>query len=82
MKIWQLQEAKAKLSELIKSVLQIGPQGISVRGVFEIVVMSRKEYEKMKSKPQNLVDFINQSPLKNLDLDLCRDKSRGREINL
>jgi prevent-host-death family protein len=39
---WQLQTAKAKLSELLRAVREHGPQIISVRGEEEFVV-SRKQ---------------------------------------
>ena len=38
MGIWQLQTAKAKLSELLRAVRDEGPQTISVRGKEEYVV--------------------------------------------
>ena len=81
-KIWQLQEAKAKLSELIQIVLKSGPQGISIRGIFEIVVMSKKDYDKLKNKPENLAEFISKSPLKGANIKLSRDKSPIRSIDL
>lgn len=39
MATWQLQTAKAKLSELLRAVREEGPQVISVRGKEEFVVM-------------------------------------------
>jgi prevent-host-death family protein len=41
MSVWQLQTAKAKLSEFLRAVREHGPQTISVRGKEEYVV-SRK----------------------------------------
>ncbi len=38
MSVWQLQTAKAKLSELLRAVREHGPQTISVRGKEEFVV--------------------------------------------
>ncbi|MFM8316679.1 MAG: type II toxin-antitoxin system Phd/YefM family antitoxin [Deltaproteobacteria bacterium] len=40
MKTWQMQEAKAKFSELIKNVVNKEPQLISVRGKPTVVVIS------------------------------------------
>jgi len=51
MATWQLQAAKAKLSELLRAVREEGPQTISVRGQEEFVVM-RKGGEPMKRAPQ------------------------------
>jgi prevent-host-death family protein len=46
MATWQLQTAKAKLSELLRAVRDEGPQVISVRGKEEYVVMARSEVDK------------------------------------
>jgi prevent-host-death family protein len=79
MSTWQLQEAKAHFSELIRACTQKGPQMVSVHGVEQAVVLSKREYEHLKGKKLNFVEFINQSPLKGLDIDLERDQSLGRE---
>jgi prevent-host-death family protein len=46
---WQLQTAKAKLSELLRAVRDEGPQTITVRGKEEYVVM-RKADEQTESR--------------------------------
>ncbi|MBN8608022.1 MAG: type II toxin-antitoxin system prevent-host-death family antitoxin [Caulobacterales bacterium] len=48
---WQLQTAKAKLSELLRAVREEGPQTISVRGHEEFVIM-RKEDAPVKRPPK------------------------------
>jgi prevent-host-death family protein len=40
---WQVQTAKAKLSELLRAVRDEGPQTISVRGREEFVVMRKED---------------------------------------
>jgi prevent-host-death family protein len=45
MATWQLQTAKAKLSELLRAVREDGPQTISVRGKEEFVVSVKVESE-------------------------------------
>ena len=44
MKTWQLQAAKAKLSELLRAVRDEGPQTISVRGQEEYVVVHKADF--------------------------------------
>jgi antitoxin Phd len=51
MATWQLQTAKAKLSELLRAVRDQGPQVISVRGKEEYVVMARSEADR-RSAPK------------------------------
>jgi len=43
MATWQLQTAKAKLSELLRAVRDEGPQTITVRGKEEYVVMRKED---------------------------------------
>jgi prevent-host-death family protein len=79
---WQMQEAKAKLSELIKLTVNKGPQGISVRGKKACVLLSRKEYERLTGQKPDFLTFIASSPIKGTDLNLERDKSPPRNIDL
>jgi antitoxin Phd len=81
-KTWQLQEAKAHLSELVKKAQKHGPQYISVRGNPAVVVISEFEYKSLITPSISLVDFFRQSPLVGLHLDLSRDKSLNRDIDL
>lgn len=82
MKVWQLQEAKAKLSKLVKQVINSGPQGISLRGVLEVVLMSRKDYQKITGQKSSFVKFMKSSPLRGLSIDTQRNKSKPRDITL
>ena len=43
MRTWQLQDAKAHLSELVKKAEKEGPQGITVHGHATAVVISSNE---------------------------------------
>ncbi len=82
MRRWQLQEAKARLSEVVKSARE-APQEISVRGEPAAVVLSIAEYERLKKRKQlSLYEFLRRSPLVGADLDLERDKSPARDIEL
>ncbi len=81
MRRWQLQEAKARLSEVVKSARE-GPQEISVRGEPAAVVLSIEEYERLRKKKLSLAEFVRRSRLVGVDLDLERDKSPARDIDL
>ena len=82
MKQWQLQEAKARLSELVRSATKDGPQEITVRGKPEVVVISASEYERLKKRKPRFVEFMRSSPLNGVELDLTRNKSPMREAGL
>lgn len=69
--VWQLQEAKSKLSEVVDRAIEEGPQVITRRGVETAVVISFKEYQKFKPPSVKLSEFFRTSPLG--ELDLTRD---------
>lgn len=79
---WALQDAKARLSELVKKAQKQGPQYISVHGDPAVVVISEKEYKSLIIHPMPLVEFFRKSPLVGLHLDLSRDKSSNRDVDL
>lgn len=82
MRDWQLQEAKGRLSALVREAKLHGPQAITVRGQREVVVLSRKDYEKLRGPKPSFVEFMRKSPLVGVDLNLRRDKSPGRDVEL
>jgi prevent-host-death family protein len=55
---WQLQEAKARLSEVVRRAQGEGPQHVSVRGEPAAVVLSEQEYRQLTSKRPSIVDHI------------------------
>lgn len=79
---WPLQDAKAHLSELVRKAQKQGPQYISVRGDPAVVVISQKEYKALTTPTISIVQFFRTSPLVGLQIDLSRDKSPNRDINL
>jgi prevent-host-death family protein len=82
MKTWQLQDAKAHLSELVKKASSGAPQEITLRGRPTVVVLSTQQYKKLKKPKQKLASFLRQSPLADIDLELERDKNPMRDIEL
>ena len=70
METWQLQDAKNRFSELVKKALADGPQIVTKRGVESVVVLSVKDYRKLKQPKTDLVAFFRQSPLREVDIDL------------
>ncbi|MDB5847949.1 MAG: type toxin-antitoxin system prevent-host-death family antitoxin [Rhodoferax sp.] len=79
MQTWQMQEAKARMSELVKSA-QSQPQDITVHGKSVAVVVSRGTFDRLSQAQGSLVDFMRRSPLFDADdVDFDRDKSTTRE---
>lgn len=84
MHTWQMQEAKAKLSELVKCAELEGPQDITLHGKSVAVVMSRAAYLRLSGQQSSLLEFMQASPLVGLDDDLVleRDSSPVRDVSL
>jgi antitoxin Phd len=82
MRRWQLQEAKAKLSEVVKTAQSDGPQEISVHGAPAVVVISIADYEQLRRQRPSLVKFLRESPLAGVGLQIERDKTPAREAEL
>lgn len=78
-RIWQLQEAKNKFSEVVEEALKHGPQVITKRGVETAIVLSYTEYRKLQLAQQSLSAFFRSSPLVEARMDLTRDTSPNRE---
>ncbi len=75
--IWQIQDAKNKLSEVIARALKQGPQLITRHGEKTVVVVSYAEYEKLRKSQGKLSEFFKASPLAGVELK--RDKSLPRK---
>jgi len=79
---WQVQEAKAMLSEVIKAATE-KPQIITVRGKETAVILSFVEFQKLAQPRQSLYEFMQSSPLRDLELELPkRTPEKMREISL
>ena len=78
--IWQLQEAKARFSELFTAVCDIGPQRVSRRGKETIVLISEAEYRSLSGQRSPFVDFLLSSP--KVELEIERSKDLGRPVEI
>ena len=81
MQTWQMQDAKARLSEVVKRAELEGPQDITLHGRSVAVVLSRAAFERMSGQMASVVEFIRASPMMGLDEELVfeRDTSLTRE---
>jgi len=83
--VWQLQDAKAKFSEVFRLARTEGPQLITRQGKDGVVMLPVEQYDQLVNRsrqPKSLVQFFRESPLVGVDLDLERDKDTGRDIEL
>lgn len=81
MQTWQMQEAKARMSELVKRA-QAQPQDITLHGKSVAVVISRETFDRLSQAQDSLVDFMRRSPLFGADdIALEREQSLTREVS-
>ena len=79
---WQLQDAKSKFSQLVESAMHNKPQFVTKHGHNAVVVLSFDEYNKIIKPKNDLVTFLRNSPLVDIDLDTTRNKDLPREVEL
>jgi prevent-host-death family protein len=77
---WQIQEAKAKFSELVQKAIDEGPQTVSRRGKDVAVVLSAEEYRRLRKGQIDFKEFLTLLPLDGLDLE--RSKDLPRDVDL
>ena len=83
MERWKLEDAKARLSEVVRLAGTEGPQLVTIRGKEAAVILAPEQYKQLLPKPkehQPLVRFLQGLGLSSLDLE--RERDTGREIRL
>jgi prevent-host-death family protein len=84
-KDWQLQEAKARFSEVFRLARECGPQRVTKHGRTAVVVLPAEEYERLsgsKARQGSLVQFFADSPLAGSGIRLDRQRDLGRTVAL
>ena len=82
---WQLQDAKARFSEVFRLARSRGPQRITKHGKEAVVVIPTEEYEQLlrgARQPRRLVEFFAKSPLAGSGIRLDRAPDYGRPVEL
>ena len=79
---WALQDAKNRLSEVVREARESGPQVITVRGKEAAVVISPEEFRRETSRAGTLVEFLRRSPWAETPLDVSRSADTGRDLDL
>ena len=81
MAVWQVQEAKTRLSEVIEEANSKGPQFITRHGSERAVVLSITDYRSLTAHKPNLRDYLLSGP-KVDKFEVPRDRDTGRKVNL
>ncbi len=79
---WQLQDAKQRFSELIRSVRSDGPQFVTRHGRPVAVVIDIEEYRQLKGETQDFKAFLRAAPdLESLPIERPREPARMVELS-
>ncbi|MCL6613747.1 MAG: type II toxin-antitoxin system Phd/YefM family antitoxin [Firmicutes bacterium] len=81
LRVWQLQTAKNRFSEVVNNALQGHPQLITKNGKPAVYVVSSKEYESL-TKRRDLKSVLLSSPHKDLEIPIQRQPDRGRDVQI
>jgi antitoxin Phd len=68
--MWQVQEAKAKFSELLDKTLSEGPQVVSRRGVAAAVLVPIEEWERLQKRARPTLKDLLLSEENRFEIDL------------
>jgi antitoxin Phd len=80
-KIWPLQDAKARLSEVVRAASK-EPQFITLRGEEAAVLVSPEDYRRLKGEnpSKSWLDVLRSCPY---ELEIPpRSRDRGRDVDL
>ena len=81
---WKLGEAKAKFSEVVRLAAAGRPQRVTVRGREAVVVVSAREFDRLRSRGAagSLHELLSRSPLSRLEFGGESVPSPVREVDL
>ena len=84
---WQLQDAKARFSEVVRKAQEEGPQRVTVHGREAVVILSVDEYQRLNGgEPTGraLIELMQDPRARHLKLDGVRVRMpwRARRVKL
>lgn len=81
---WQLQDAKARFSEVVRLAKQQGPQHVTVHGREEVVVVGADDFRRLAGERtgQALIDAMQRSPHRSTNIEPPRSRMRVRDVDL
>jgi prevent-host-death family protein len=77
-----LEDAKARLSEVVRRACEQGPQAVTVRGRRAVVILDAEDYERLAAPAPDVPLVAYLESLDMPGLDLSRDEDTGREAQL
>lgn len=78
---WQVQEAKARFSELLDTALKKGPQIVTRRGVETAVLVPIEEWKRVQDSARPTLKDLLLAPGPRFDIEVPRGKFRlGKDV--
>jgi prevent-host-death family protein len=79
---WQVQEAKQRFSEVVRSAQSDGPQFVTRHGDEVAVVLDIREYRRLQGGARDFKEFLRTGPdLEALDIRRSRDVARPVDLD-
>jgi prevent-host-death family protein len=73
---WQIQEAKARFSEMVDRALKEGPQTVTRHGKVVAVLVPADEYRRLRGGRKSLKALLAAAPLEGVAISRSRDAGR------
>ena len=82
--VWRLQDAKARLSEVVRLARERGPQRVTVHGRDAVVVVAAEAYDRLQPPltGEAVVEALQRSPLKDVEIERLSVRAPVREVEL
>lgn len=77
---WTLQDAKNRFSEVVRAALDSGPQTVTRHGAPAVVIVAAADYDRQPAV--SLFDALRPPGFMGVDLDITRDRSPMRHVDL
>jgi prevent-host-death family protein len=74
--------SKVAFCKIVKNTFSDGPQNITLRGESVVVIISKTQYDSLVKPHPTFVKFMQKSPLVDIKLDLKRNPSPTRNVEL
>jgi prevent-host-death family protein len=81
---WRLQDAKARLSEVVRQARERGPQRVTLHGRDAVVIVRAEEFDRMQRpvSGRDIVAALAASPLAEVNFERVTIKSPVRDVSL
>jgi antitoxin Phd len=73
---WQIQEAKARFSEMVERTLREGPQTVTRHGKPVVVLVTADEYKRLRAGGKTFKALLASAPLEGIEIRRSCEKAR------